>query len=149
MKSQENQDSENYFADLLKRMRRLGVASQISDGSPVSPAQMALIDWIASNPGCGVQDIANGLSLTPPTVSISVRKMEGNGIVDRKPDPADARSVQFSLTKQGQIIYKRHKLRQKNIAKELLSGLSQSERDTLIELLDRALLSAENRLSKE
>ena len=149
MKSQENQDSENYFADLLKRMRRLGVASQISDGSPVSPAQMALIDWIASNPGCGVQDIANGLSLTPPAVSISVRKMEGNGIVDRKPDPADARSVQFSLTKQGQIIYKRHKLRQKNIAKELLSGLSQSERDTLIELLDRALLSVENRLSKE
>jgi DNA-binding MarR family transcriptional regulator len=149
MKSQENQDSENYFADLLKRMRRLGVASQISDGSPVSPAQMALIDWIASNPCCGVQDIANGLSLTPPTVSISVRKMEGNGIVDRKPDPADARSVQFSLTKQGQIIYKRHKLRQKNIAKELLSGLSQSERDTLIELLDRALLSVENRLSKE
>ena len=143
MEIQNNPPAEVRFAGLMKRVRRLGMDSLSPEEGAASPAQMTLIDWIALNPGCGVQDIADGLRLAPPTVSIGVKKMEHLGIVERKPNLADARSVQFFLTLRGQEIYDRHQSYQKRKFRQLLSGLSQQEQETLIALLDRALQSAE------
>lgn len=142
MDNQKNVSAEVRFSDLMKRVRRLGVDTLNPEGA-ASPAQMTLIDWIASNPGCGVQDIADGLSLAPPTVSIGVKKMETLGIVERKPNPSDARSVQFFLTRRGLEIYDQHQAYQKSKFQQLLSGLSQHEQETLLDLLGRALQSAE------
>lgn len=145
MDMQENTQVVIRFADLMKRIRRLGLDSLNSDEGAASPAQMTLIDWVALNPGCGVLDIAAGLHLTPPTVSIGVKKMEKIGIVERKPNPSDARSVQFFLTRRGQEISDKHQGYQKRKFQQLLSGLSQQEQETLIELLERALQSAETK----
>lgn len=143
MEVQEKSRAEERFAYLMKRVRRLGLDSLNSEEGAASPAQMTLIDWIALNPGCGVQDIADGLRLAPPTVSIGVKKMELNGIIERKPNPSDARSVQFFLTLRGQEIYNQHQAYQKRKFRQLLSGLSPQEQETLIELLERAVQSAE------
>ena len=127
----------------MKRIRRLGLESLNSEVWPASPAQMTLIDWIALNPGCSVQDIADGLRLAPPTISISMKKLEQNEIVERRTNPSDARSVRLFLTRYGQELFEKHQTFQKRKIKHLLSGLSQQEQETLIELLTRALQSAE------
>jgi DNA-binding MarR family transcriptional regulator len=144
-----NSTAEARFSELMKRIRRLGLASVNSEEWPASPAQMTLIDWIALNPGCSVQAIADGLSLAPPTISISIKRMEQNGIVERRSNPSDARSVLLFLTQYGQGIFEKHQIFQKRKIKHLLSGLSQEEQETLIELLTRALQSAEMGCKKE
>ena len=145
MEDQIKPPAEARFAELMKRVRRLGLDSLNAAESAASPAQMTLIDWIAAHPGCGVQDIAAGLRLAPPTISISVKRMQQNGVVERKPDPADARAVQFTLTRRGQDIYDMHQAYQKRKFQQLLSGLSPQEQETLIALLERALQSAETK----
>ncbi len=143
MPIQENPPAEDKFVDLMKRIRRLGLGPLNYEAGAASPAQMALIDWVAQHPGCGVQEIADGLNLAPPTISVSVKKMEQNGIIERKSHPSDGRSVQFFLTPQGQKMYDRNQSYQRKKVQLLLSGLTQQEQETLTALLERALQSAE------
>jgi len=143
MAMQENPSAEDRFVDLMKRIRRLGLGPLNSEDGAASPSQMALIDWVALHPGCGVQDIADGLNLSTPTVSVSVKKMEQNGILERNAHPSDARSVQVFLTRQGQKLYERHQSYQHSKVQRLLSGLTSQEQETLTVLLERALQSAE------
>ncbi len=133
----------------MKRVRKLGLDSHSLDDGVASPAQMGLMDWIATNPGCGVQDIADGLGLAPPTVSISVRKTEKSGKVERKPNPLDGRSVQFFLTPRGQVIQEIIQNSHRNKFCRILAGLTSQEQEALLDLLWKALLFAETRKDEE
>lgn len=134
---------EERFLDLMSRVRKLGMDMRSLESAAVSPAQMTLLDWIAAMPGCGVQHIADGLGLTPPTVSVGVRKMEESGLVERKPNPMDGRSIQFFLTRRGQALQRQIQDSHRNKFRRLLAGLTPPEQETLLQLLERALQSAE------
>jgi len=135
--------TEERFLDLMSRVRKLGMDMRSLESAAVSPAQMTLLDWIAAMPGCGVQDIADGLKLTPPTVSVGVRKMEESGLVERKPNPMDGRSVQFFLTRRGRLLQQQIQDSHREKFRRLLAGLTQQEQETLLGLLERAVRSAE------
>jgi len=139
---------EERFFELMKRVRKLGLDTHPLGDSTVSPAQMALLDWVAASPGCGVQDIADGLRLTPPTVSVGVRKMEEGKLVERRPNPQDGRSVQFFLTRRGQALQRQIQASHRQKFRRLLAGLTPQEQEMLLQLLARALQAAEIENSK-
>jgi DNA-binding MarR family transcriptional regulator len=139
----DNTQPEGIFFELMKRIRKLDLDTHSLEDGASSPAQMALLDWISTNPGCSVQDIANGLGLASPTISVGVRKMEKSGKAERKPNPLDGRSVQFFLTKRGQAIQEMIQNSHRKKFHHLLAGLSQQEQEKLLELLERAVQSAE------
>jgi len=146
MKEEPTLAEERFFA-VMKRLRKLGMDAQPL-GAAVSPAQMSLLDWISASPGCGVQDIAEGMSLTPPTVSVGVRKMEESNLVERKPNPQDGRSVQFFLTRRGQALQRQIQTSHRQKFRRLLAGLTPQEQETLLQLMERALQAAEAENSK-
>jgi DNA-binding MarR family transcriptional regulator len=133
------------FFQLMSRLRNFGVGSSESGTALVSHAQMALMDWIAASDGCGVQDIADGLNLTPPTVSVGVKRLEEAGLLKRKPNPQDKRAVQFFLTAKGQSLQKQSQVFRRRKLELILSGLTQQEQETLLELLGKALQAAESK----
>jgi len=51
----------------------------------------------ASTPG----DIAEALAVTPPTVSDALHALEEKGLITKRPNPADARSLRVALTRKG------------------------------------------------
>ena len=55
-------------------------------------------------PGISQKDLAAKLNITPAAVSTTVRDMEKLNLVDRQPDPADARQVKLYLSDYGQNI---------------------------------------------
>jgi len=134
--------AERFFA-LMKRIRKLGLNSRPFESTSLTPAQMTLLDWIATSPGCGVQEIAAGLGLTPPTVSVGVRKLEESNLVERMPDPQDGRSVQFFPTLRGQALQRQIQAGHREKFCRLLAGLMAEEQETLLQLLERALQAAE------
>lgn len=138
-------ESGEVFLALMNRLRKLGMGNPSSGTALVSPAQMALLDWIAASDGCGVQDIADGLNLTPPTVSVGVRRLEEAGLLKRKSHPQDKRAVQFFLTAKGQSLQRQSQDFRRQKLELILSGLTQQEQDTLLELLAKALQTAESR----
>jgi len=133
------------FFELMKRIRKLGLDNYSLEEIEISPAQMTLLEWIAANPGCGVQDIADGLGLSTPTISIGIRKLEQHEIVERKPNPSDRRGVNFFLTQLGRETQEKIQNSHRNKFHQLLFGLSAKEQKTLMDLLERALQTAETK----
>jgi DNA-binding MarR family transcriptional regulator len=122
---------EERLLKLLPRLRKLGPGCLPFEDIPVTPPQSLLLDWVAGAPGCGIQEMAAGLGLTAPTVSVGVRRLEEAGLLEREPNPRDRRSLRLFLTAQGQKVQR------------LLAGLTPQERETLLDLLERAINVAE------
>jgi DNA-binding MarR family transcriptional regulator len=144
----ENSNSTNKFVNLIKRLRKLGLDAYALKNVSISTAQMTLLDWISTSPGCGVQDIANALKQTAPTISVGVRKLEKSKLVERKSNPLDRRSVQFFLTPKGDVLQKQIQRYHHRKFQLLLSGLIPQEQERLLKLLEKAILIAESKLLK-
>lgn len=124
---------------LFMRLRQLDFDHCPDVSGTISPAQMTLLDKITEDPGCGVQDIADFLEISPPTVSVGVSKLEERGMVERKPNPNDARSVKFYPTERGEALHdKFHKSRLRKF-RRLMAGLDSQEQEVFLELLEKAL----------
>jgi|Deesub1362B_J571_1020462.scaffolds.fasta_scaffold03112_7 DNA-binding MarR family transcriptional regulator len=128
---------------LLDRLRRLRLGQHPLGVGSISPPQLALLDWIARSPGSRLGEVASGLGLTPPTVSVGLRRLERAGLVERLPDPQDRRAVRFFLTPEGKRLCRRaHRFRRRK-AQLLLASLTPQEQEVLLNLLDKAIRGAE------
>ncbi len=134
---------ENQLVGLFDRLRQLAFDQNPLADSGVTMPQLTLLDWVAASPGCGIQEIALGLGLTAPTVSVSVRRLQTAGLVERRPDPRDGRAIQLLLSAQGQALHQRALDFRQEKMRRLLAGLSVPERATLLALLEQALDAAE------
>ena len=128
--------------DLFSRLLKLALDQHPLQDSGITTPQLALLDWVAARPGCSVGEIADGLELTPPTVSVSVRRLEKAGLLERRTDPTDKRSVQISTTARGQLLHRRALEFRLGKMKQLLSGLSEKEAAVLLTLLEKAIDAA-------
>ena len=136
-------DITSEFQRLLRRLRESGPGQPPFEEVGISPAQLTLLEWVAASPGCSLQDMADGLALTPPTVSVGVRKLEEVGLLERRPDLADGRAWQFELTAAGSTLWERVQRYRNEKTCRLLAGLTPEEQQTLLSLLERALDTAE------
>ena len=132
------------FLNLASQLRRLGSGASPPEDLQASPSHLALIEYAAKNPDCGIQEMAEALNLSTPTVSISVRQLEKSGLMARKPNPADGRAVQLFLTSKGEEVHERAYAFQRQKFKKLLKGLTPAEREILVSLLEKSLNVAEN-----
>ncbi len=132
------------FLKLASRLRRLGLGTTQPNDVATSPSHLALVEYVASNPNCGIQEVAEALELSTPTVSISVRQLEKSGLIARKPNPTDGRAVHLFLTPKGEDVHQRAHSFHRQKFEQLLGGLTSEERDLLVNLLEKALNAAEN-----
>lgn len=135
--------AEKRMLALFKRLQKLGLNRCPNLEEVISPAQMALLEQIIRQPGCGVGDIAEALKLSAPTISVGVAKLEERSLVERKPDPEDRRSVQFFITDAGESLHKKFNRVRLDKFQRLLSGLNKQDQAKLLDLLEQALHAAE------
>ncbi|MGC9396977.1 MAG: MarR family winged helix-turn-helix transcriptional regulator [Anaerolineae bacterium] len=133
-----------HLMHLLRRLRQIGPERQPPfETVGITSAQLALLEWLIAQPGSNLQGIANGLRVTPPTVSVGVRRLEEVGLLERHPDPTDGRAWQFDLTETGTALCERVQRYRQEKTQRLLAGLTPEEQTTLLMLLERALETAE------
>ncbi len=108
-----------------------------TDHLDLSKSYRNLLIHISNNDGATQLDISRALNLTAPTISISLRKMEDEGLVTRKTDPNDLRQTRVFLTEKGRKADT--VIRQKNveIEKNALSCLSDQEKEMLKAILTK------------
>ena len=96
---------EDRLGELIERLRRFDLAHNPLDSLGITPAQVLLLLCVGSAPGCRLQHVVECLGLTPPTVSVGVRRSEKAGLVRRTSDARDQRAICLFLTKRGQDLY--------------------------------------------
>ncbi len=129
--------------DLFQRVRKLAFEQHPLQGGEISMPQLTLLDWLAASPGSGISEIAEGLGLSAPTVSVTVSQMEQSGLLERRQNPADARALQVHLTEKGSAFQQRAYQFRLDKMRRLLGGLREEERIQLLDLLDKAIHHAE------
>jgi DNA-binding MarR family transcriptional regulator len=82
-----------------------------------------------------VSDISKRLRVTSPTVTQIVNSLESNGLVERRSDPADRRSVGIVLTKRGEEVSQKAANAFSTSMHGLIEYLGEEESNELAELL--------------
>lgn len=93
-----------------------------------------------------IRDLNQHLLLTQPSVSRLVDRLASRQLVDKTPDPDDARGIVVALTDDGYELFRRvarHHI--VSITKRIGTALNDEELQTLTALCDRIRLSAEAR----
>jgi DNA-binding MarR family transcriptional regulator len=133
---------------ILKELRSLPILQPPAD-FPLSPPQIALLNWIALSPGVGVLDIAHSLNVTPPTVSVAARRLSEDGLLESQQDPDDRRIRRLYLTSAGQELVNQVWEHRTQATKAFLAGLEPAEQIQLIELLERAVQALKQSLEQD
>ena len=96
-----------------------------------------LIFHLSRGDGITQLDLAQQTNLKPPTISITLKKMEREGFVTRVQDENDMRAVRVYLTEKGREVSRESKKLVDTIDHEAVKDLTTEEISQLISLLDR------------
>lgn len=108
-----------------------------SENSGVSERYRYLLFHLAHNDGANQLELARMSRLKPPTVSITIGKLEAEGYIRREADGSDARVNRIFLTEKGKRLHEKAGEFVREINDESVRGFSAAEIDTLLSLLQR------------
>jgi DNA-binding MarR family transcriptional regulator len=110
---------------LLRRLRQEDTASGLS-----APKLSALSVIVFAGP-ISISDLAAAEQVRPPTISLVVRSLEEEGLVERVRDPKDKRVQRLAPTVKGRKLLQQGQLRRvKRLVKDV-NAISDTERKTL------------------
>lgn len=124
------------LAELLghaaRRLRRGSAAHLAPLG--LTMAQAHVLRFVGQGP-MRMADIAAHLDVVPRTVTPMVDELEAAGLVVRRADPADRRSVLVEPTPEGRRLLERLKRARRATAQQVFGTLSDAQREQLRDLL--------------
>ena len=82
-------------------------------------------------------DLADRLGVEPPTITRTLRRLESCGLVERRADPEDARSLRVYLTGRGKALEEPVLRCWERAEQTVLAGMNDGDRQTFRRLLDR------------
>jgi len=100
-------------------------------------AQCKVLGYLARNEGINQAGLADLLEIKPMTLVRQIDRMEEDGWIERRPDPADRRARRLVLTEKARRILARILDLSSEVRAEAFAGLSDAEGRHLIDLLAR------------
>ncbi len=96
-----------------------------------------LLMLLSSKDNISQSELAKKMETSAASVGVSLKKIEMKGFITRKHNESDSRANKISLTSKGEsAVENLHKLFQ-GLDKKLFDGFSESELDTLDELMNK------------
>src|SRR5437667_11686569 len=128
---------------MMKAHRTLErLATRSIDASEVGLSDFAVMEMLLHKGPQPVNEIGRRVELTSGAITTAVDRLESRGLVAREAHPSDRRARIVRLTAQGEKQAARAFAGHKTAMDLAASGLSKSERTTLIRLLKRPGTSA-------
>jgi DNA-binding MarR family transcriptional regulator len=103
-------------------------------GFGISPPHVGILRWIRDNAGENQRQLASHLGVLPSRLVLLLDELETKGLVTRQRSRQDRRNQQLQLTAKGTRLLEKVELVAAAHEADLGSGLTESERETLIEL---------------
>lgn len=110
-------------------------ASEKPDSAMSQDSFRLILIALSNHDGITQLELSSFTHLKPPTISITVGKMESLGYVTRVRDENDMRSFKVYLTEKGKREHDEHLSRLKFIEAKVIEELSEEEREQLMDTL--------------
>ena len=92
---------------------------------------------MAAGDGVTQLDLVNATHLRPPTISIILKELEAEDIVERRRDENDMRSIRVYLTDKGRELDRRNISKIKQLDAIALEGIDEDDQEILMRLLEK------------
>jgi DNA-binding MarR family transcriptional regulator len=118
---------------VIGRLARLFNSTSASED--LTPTQASVLGLVAHRGPIGLAELTELEGLNPTMVSRVVSKLRGEGLIRRRPDPADQRAVQLEATDDGLDTHKRILAARTQTVAKILEGLPPDVSASLAEAL--------------
>jgi len=130
---------------LIRRLHQIHYALFFAECAEfrITPVQYGLLTILSTNPGSDQVTLANALGIDRTNVADVLRRLEQRGLVQRRRNASDRRTMLARLTSKGEAIVERAHPYMTRAQVRLLADLSDAEREAFLATLTR-LLEANN-----
>jgi DNA-binding MarR family transcriptional regulator len=108
----------------------------------LTPPLFALLNVLGARKGAIQQELGSAMGIDPSTMVSLIDQLESAGLAERRPHPKDRRAREVAITPKGRRVLERARDLARRVERDLLRGLTPSERRQLLTLLRRALSTA-------
>lgn len=109
----------------------------------IKPGQAVILFMLGCKGGLSQKQLAQEIGITPPSMTVALRKMEESGFILREPDDEDQRVIRIRLSEKGKQYVDEIKSILEEMEELLYEGISPEERmlfrRLLIEMRDNLL----------
>lgn len=105
----------------------------------VHPGQFPVLKIIGEREGISQRQLAQILHVTPPTVAVTVKRLEKSEFVCRKTDPMDMRVSRMYLSEKGKSITKEIVTLMETNERILTTGFSEEELEQMKSLIGKMI----------
>jgi DNA-binding MarR family transcriptional regulator len=102
------------------------------------PGQDALLMLLWQRPGLRQTDLAEQLGVEPPTITRMVRRLERGGLVERRRDPDDGRTLRIHPTQRARVLEAMVRRTWSDLDGELLAALGGADAERFRRLAQSA-----------
>ncbi|MBR6728278.1 MAG: MarR family transcriptional regulator [Clostridia bacterium] len=121
----------------ISRLLRFRVREREEGGLMAQNTARLVLSHLAAHENVNQLELVKMTRLKAPTVSVLLRRLEGEGYVTRVTDPVDRRAVRVSLSEKGREFDRLHLSNISNNDQTAMAGLTPEEQATLESLLVR------------
>ena len=117
-------DLDTVFTDLVRVETRLynAVAERVKAEAGVGAGHFELLRYVRGHPGARVADLASAFAIGVGTTSKIADRLEKEGWLERRPNPANRRSSLLALTPEGESVVSRTEPVWQAAIQEILGG---------------------------
>ena len=101
--------------------------------------QPPILALLTARDGMSQKDLAAALSLSPATITVTIKRMEKAGLISREADTGDQRVLRVHLTEKGNNVCLQAKAQVVQVAAEMLQGFSPEESLQMRAYMDRMM----------
>lgn len=155
-------EDNNHLHFLMEEVSRIYFARnfKLFEKIEIHPGQVPLLMTIRFNDGLSQKELANSLYVSPPTVAVSLKRMEKVGLIKKQDDEHDMRVTRVYITEKGIDTVEKIREVTDEIEQETFAGFSIEEKllfkrllmqikDNLFKVSDEADLMKERSPFKE
>ncbi len=109
------------------------------------PGQCGMLWTLNKHDGVSQKELAAKMSITPPSITVMIRKMEAETLIRKQQDEKDQRVTRIYITEKGKEIAQHMDTALHQMEKEVFANMSEQE----VMLLQRLLLQMKDNLIKD